>query len=157
MGRDENTPAWVQHLARKVGSYDELVAAKAHLTANGVDVLGPTHHGIFKSIYFFDPNGHRVELACDIGTDTQYAQLRRVAPLMLDECNRPKKAPSPAPLLHMLANEYVRYPSPPPFAGATASLFHPVRRFPASLRSLCRLSSRPPRSAPRRPCHRHPP
>src|SRR3546814_8499264 len=60
-GRDENTPAWVQHLAFKVGSYDELVAAKEHLTANGIDVLGPTHHGIFKSIYFFDPNGHRVE------------------------------------------------------------------------------------------------
>src|SRR3546814_7558669 len=48
MGRDENTPQWVQHLAFKVGSYDELVAAKEHLTANGIDVLGPTHHGIFK-------------------------------------------------------------------------------------------------------------
>src|SRR3546814_17293989 len=42
MGRDENTPAWFQHLALKVGSYDELVAAKAHLTATGVDGLGPT-------------------------------------------------------------------------------------------------------------------
>src|SRR3546814_3995750 len=52
MGRDQNTPQWVQHLAFKVGSYDELVAAKEHLIANGVDVLGPTHHGIFKSIYF---------------------------------------------------------------------------------------------------------
>src|SRR3546814_10256975 len=85
MGRDENTPQWVQHLAFKVGSYDELTQAKAHLTANGVDVLGPTHHGIFKSIYFFDPNGHRVELACDIGTDEQYAELKRVAPLMRSE------------------------------------------------------------------------
>src|SRR3546814_15233872 len=28
MGRDENTPAWVQHPAFQVGSYDELVAAK---------------------------------------------------------------------------------------------------------------------------------
>src|SRR3546814_8568851 len=25
MGRDTNTPAWVQHLAFKVGSFDELV------------------------------------------------------------------------------------------------------------------------------------
>src|SRR3546814_3976075 len=72
MGRDENTPQWVQHLAFKVGSYDELTQAKAHLTANGVDVLGPTHHGIFKSIYFFDPNGHRVELACDIGRSEEH-------------------------------------------------------------------------------------
>ncbi len=49
-------------------SEDELLAAKEHIEAEGIDVLGPTHHGIFKSIYFFDPNGHRVELAADIGT-----------------------------------------------------------------------------------------
>src|SRR3546814_8547809 len=61
MGRDENTPAWVQHLSLNVGSYEELVAVKAHLTATGVDVLGPPHHGIFKSSYFFDPNGHRAD------------------------------------------------------------------------------------------------
>src|SRR3546814_10073786 len=88
MGRDGHAAAWVQPLAFKVCSYGELVAAKAHLEANDVDVLGPTHHGIFQSIYFFDPNGHRVELACDIGTDAQYAELRRVAPLMLDEWSR---------------------------------------------------------------------
>ncbi|MGH6653181.1 MAG: VOC family protein [Sphingopyxis sp.] len=105
MGRDENTPAWVQHLAFKVGSFDELVAAKAHLESEGVDVLGPTHHGIFKSIYFFDPNGHRVELACDIGTAEQYAELRRVAPLMLDEWSQTKKAPRHADWLHTAANE----------------------------------------------------
>ena len=63
MGRDENTPAWVQHLAFKVANEDELLAAKDHVESLGIDVLGPTHHGIFKSIYFFDPNGHRVELA----------------------------------------------------------------------------------------------
>lgn len=28
MGRDENTPAWVQHLALKVDSLDTLLAAK---------------------------------------------------------------------------------------------------------------------------------
>ena len=59
MGRDENTPQWVQHLAFKVDSEDELLAAKEHVESLGIDVLGPTHHGIFKSIYFFDPNGHR--------------------------------------------------------------------------------------------------
>jgi catechol 2,3-dioxygenase-like lactoylglutathione lyase family enzyme len=31
MGRDPNTPAWVQHIALKVGSMDELLAAKARL------------------------------------------------------------------------------------------------------------------------------
>ena len=103
MGRDENTPAWVQHLAFRVASEAELLAAKAHVEAQGITVLGPTHHGIFKSIYFFDPNGHRVELAADIGTDDQYAELRRVAPLMLDEWSQTKKAPRHADWLHEIA------------------------------------------------------
>ena len=101
MGRDEHTPAWVQHLAFKVASMDVLVAAKAHIESEGVDVLGPTHHGIFRSIYFFDPNGHRLELACDIGTAEQYAELRRVAPMMLDEWAVTKKAPQHAQWLHI--------------------------------------------------------
>ena len=29
---------------------------------------GPTDHTIFKSIYFHDPNGHRLELAANVGT-----------------------------------------------------------------------------------------
>jgi catechol 2,3-dioxygenase-like lactoylglutathione lyase family enzyme len=105
MGRDENTPAWVQHLAFKVGSVDELLTAKAHLEAEGVEVLGPTHHGIFKSIYVFDPNGHRIELAADIGSENQYAELRRVAPLMLDEWSETKVAPRHADWLHEAARD----------------------------------------------------
>ncbi|WP_299307364.1 VOC family protein [uncultured Croceicoccus sp.] len=100
MGRDENTPMWVQHLAFEVPDMDALLAAKDHLEAGGVDVLGPTFHGVFRSIYFFDPNGHRVELACNIGTDEQYAELERVAPLMLDEWSRTKRAPRHAAWLH---------------------------------------------------------
>lgn len=101
MGRDEKTPAWVQHLAFKVADFDTLKAAKAHIEAQGVEVLGPTYHGIFRSIYFFDPNGHRLELACDIGTDDQYAELKRVAPLMLEEWDQTKKAPKHADWLHI--------------------------------------------------------
>ena len=105
MGRDENTPEWVQHLAFKVKTQDELKDYKDRLKANGVEVLGVTDHTIFHSIYFFDPNGHRVELACDIGTDEQYAELARVAPLMLEEWSRTKKAPRHADWLHQAANE----------------------------------------------------
>jgi catechol 2,3-dioxygenase-like lactoylglutathione lyase family enzyme len=100
MGRDVNTPAWVQHLAFEVADEPALLAAKEHIVAQGVDVLGPTWHGIFKSIYFFDPNGHRIELACNIGTEAQYAELRRVAPLMLDEWSQTKRAPRHAEWLH---------------------------------------------------------
>ncbi|MFT4025761.1 MAG: VOC family protein [Novosphingobium sp.] len=105
MGRDENTPAWVQHLAFRVGSLDELLAAKAHLESEGVEVLGPTHHGVFKSIYFFDPNGHRIELAADIGTEDQYAELARVAQPMLDEWSQTKQAPRHADWLHKEARD----------------------------------------------------
>jgi len=57
MDRDQNTPAWVQHIALRVANLDALVAAKEELESKGVDVLGPVNHGVFKSIYFFDPNG----------------------------------------------------------------------------------------------------
>ncbi len=105
MGKDPNTPEWVQHIAFKVGTLDELLAAKKNAEAEGLEVLGPTHHGIFKSIYFFDPNGHRLEIACDIGTDEEMAELRRVAPEMLEEWSRTKKAPQHAAWLHEKARD----------------------------------------------------
>ena len=100
MDRDRNTPEWVQHIAFKVATMDDLMNAKARAEEMGLDVVGPTHHGIFKSIYFFDPNGHRLELACDIGTPDQMAQLKSVAQDMLDEWSQTKKAPRHAAWLH---------------------------------------------------------
>jgi len=100
MDKDHNTPAWVQHIAFEVADLDTLLAAKAHIEAEGVEVLGPTYHGVFKSIYFFDPNGHRLELACNIGTPEQYDELQRLAPDMLDEWSRTKRAPRQAAWLH---------------------------------------------------------
>jgi glyoxylase I family protein len=100
MGRDENTPPWVQHLAFELESEAALLAAKAHIEAQGISVLGPTYHGIFKSIYFFDPNGHRIELACNIGTPQQLAELKSLAPAMLEEWSRTRRAPRQAAWLH---------------------------------------------------------
>lgn len=100
MGRDPNTPAWVQHIAFKVDSEKDLLEAKARLEANGVDVIGPTDHTIFKSIYFFDPNGHRLELAADVGTPEMHAKLDEVKWAMLDEWSRTKRAPRHAAWMH---------------------------------------------------------
>jgi lactoylglutathione lyase len=100
MGRDENTPAWVQHLALKVDSLDTLLAMKEKLVAAGIDVIGPTDHTIFKSIYFFDPNGHRLELAADIGTPEMYQKLDEVKWDMLEEWSRTKQAPKHAAWMH---------------------------------------------------------
>jgi catechol-2,3-dioxygenase len=63
MGKDENTPDWVQHIAFKVKDIETLLQYKSHLEDNNIEVLGVTDHSIFHSIYFFDPNGHRLELA----------------------------------------------------------------------------------------------
>ena len=100
MGRDENTPAWVQHLALKVDSVDTLLAAKARLEAGGIEVLGPTNHTIFKSIYFFDPNGHRLEVAADCGTPERLQKLDEVKRDMLEEWSQTRRAPAHAAWMH---------------------------------------------------------
>ncbi|MFT6286059.1 MAG: glyoxylase I family protein [Halieaceae bacterium] len=100
MGTDPNTPDWVQHIAFQVETMDDLLAGKAKLIAEGVDVLGPIDHGIFHSIYFHDPNGHRLELAVNSGTKEEMRTLNEVAPAMLEEWNRTKRAPQHAAWLH---------------------------------------------------------
>jgi glyoxylase I family protein len=92
MGRDENTPEWVQHIAFEVEDYDALLAAKAHVESEGIDVIGPTNHGIFQSI----------ELVANTQTQEQIDELKRVAPDMLEEWSRTKKAPRHAAWLHEL-------------------------------------------------------
>lgn len=61
-----NTPAWVTHFAMKVESQEVLERYKQRLQAAGVEVLGVTDHGFVRSIYFFDPNGLRMELTIDM-------------------------------------------------------------------------------------------
>lgn len=100
MGVDPNTPDWVQHIAFEVEDMTALLAAKATVEAQGLEVIGPTNHGIFQSIYFRDPNGHRLELAANTGTAEEMAELHRVAPAMLEEWSRTKRAPQHAAWLH---------------------------------------------------------
>jgi len=102
MGRDVNTPAWVQHIAFKVDSLQDLEEAKQRLQADGIEVIGPTDHTIFKSIYFHDPNGHRLELAANVGTPDMYQRLDDVKWAMLEEWNATKKAPKHAAWMHDL-------------------------------------------------------
>ena len=100
MGFDPNTPGWVQHLALEVDSLDTLHAAKDRLVAAGIDVIGPTDHTLFQSIYFFDPNGHRLELATNTGTPKMLEKLDEVKYAMLDEWARTKRAPQHARWMH---------------------------------------------------------
>jgi catechol 2,3-dioxygenase-like lactoylglutathione lyase family enzyme len=100
MGRDPNTPEWTQHLALQVESMDALMDAKARLEAGGIAVLGPTDHTIFKSIYFFDPSGHRLELCANTGTPKMAKMLDGAKWDMLNEWAVTKKAPQHARWMH---------------------------------------------------------
>jgi len=100
MGKDPNTPEWVQHIAFKVDSLDSLLAAQARLEAAGIEVVGPTDHTIFKSIYFFDPSGHRLELAADTATPEMNRKLDDVKWVMLEEWARTRRAPRHAAWMH---------------------------------------------------------
>ncbi len=74
-----NTPAWVNHIAFRVDSVQALEDTKARLQAHGIEVLGVTDHHIFKSIYFFDPNGIRLELAAQVACAEQMARESQTA------------------------------------------------------------------------------
>jgi 4-hydroxyphenylpyruvate dioxygenase len=69
---------WINHIAFSVGSLYELQQAKEKLQKLNIDVIGPTNHdGFITSIYFFDPNGLRLELTYQQATKDmidRYAQ-----------------------------------------------------------------------------------
>jgi len=58
----QQNPDWAQHLALEVDSVEALTQAHENLVAHDVEVLGPVDHGFIRSIYFYDPSGHRLEL-----------------------------------------------------------------------------------------------
>jgi catechol 2,3-dioxygenase-like lactoylglutathione lyase family enzyme len=64
-----NTPAWVNHIAFKVPSTEALRAMKVRLESHGIEVVGITDHEFVQSIYFFDPNGVRLEFTTQVVDD----------------------------------------------------------------------------------------
>ncbi|MDR3467241.1 MAG: VOC family protein [Xanthobacteraceae bacterium] len=100
MGRDPNTPEWTQHIAFQVKDMDVLMEAKARAEAAGLDVVGPTDHNIFKSIYFYDPSGHRLELAAWTTTPDKMKKMSDVAYEMVEEWSRTRKPPRHTAWLH---------------------------------------------------------
>ncbi len=104
MQMDPNTPEWVQHLALEIGDMDELNAAKERLENAGVEVVGPTDHAFCQSIYFFDPNGHRLELTVRTETPEMMQRLRDTAEPMLEEWDQTKTVSDKAAWVHENAN-----------------------------------------------------
>jgi catechol 2,3-dioxygenase-like lactoylglutathione lyase family enzyme len=103
MGRDLNTPEWVQHIAFTMKDADALNAAKKELEANGVEVVGPTDHSILQSIYFFDPNGHRLELTAWTATQEMMKKMAEAGEPMLEEWTKSKQTVRQASWAHQQA------------------------------------------------------
>ena len=80
-----NTPLWVNHISFRVNTVEELENTKTRLEAFGVEVLGVTDHHIFKSIYFFDPNGIRLELTAQLADAQAMQKDSTVAHARLNE------------------------------------------------------------------------
>ena len=87
----ETDPDWAQHLALEVPSVEVLEEKLAGLRGNGIDVLGPVDHGFIRSIYFFDPSGHRLELAARTIAAGELDRYAAEADDLLDEWSKRKK------------------------------------------------------------------
>lgn len=98
MSLDPATPTWVQHLALRVDTMEELNSIRQRLEEDGINVVGPTDHTICQSIYFFDPDGHRLEVAVDTLTDEMADALRARAVPLLEEWDRTRQAPEVDPM-----------------------------------------------------------
>jgi len=83
----ERTPWWVKHIAFETDSMEKLVAAKARLETHGVQVLGPKDHDFCQSIYFMDPDGHRLEITVRTEQAGSWQRLAGDAPGNLAEWN----------------------------------------------------------------------
>lgn len=86
-----NTPAWVNHIALRLGSLEELDLMRRRLQDAGVEVVGVTDHHFVKSIYFFDPNGFRLELTVPVGSRELHDAYNAEAPAKLAEWSRLKQ------------------------------------------------------------------
>ena len=72
---DPATPPWVNHLALRVDGRIALESALERLGREGIDTVGIVDHGWFDSIYFFDPNGIRLELVSVTASDAELADM----------------------------------------------------------------------------------
>ena len=94
------TPWWVKHIAFEVDDMKALVEGKARLEAHGVQVLGPKDHGMCQSIYFMDPDGHRLEMTVRTEQADTWQKLEGQAQKELakwNELKRRKYGYKPAP------------------------------------------------------------
>ena len=87
-----NTPEWVHHFAIETNSVEDVLAMRERLVNNGVNVTPLVDHHFVKSIYFFDPNGLRLEVNARTEPPQYLSEAAAAARPALDEWMRSKKA-----------------------------------------------------------------
>lgn len=56
----------MQHVSFELGGFAELQDAYRLFKEKGVAIDHTVYHGITKSVYFFDPDGNRLEVYCNV-------------------------------------------------------------------------------------------
>lgn len=105
MKLDPNTPHWVQHIAMEVDNADALEEHCGKLRDYGVEVIGPIDHAIFKSVYFHDPDGHRLEITYRTETPSAMKELGDLAMPMLEEWSETRQVSKQAAWVHAELNK----------------------------------------------------
>jgi catechol 2,3-dioxygenase-like lactoylglutathione lyase family enzyme len=91
LGRNEmpqpspNTPDWVMHFAMEVDTVEDVLRFRKRLNDAGVKTTDIIDHDFINSIYFFDPNGLRLEVTARVEKPGQLDQMRRDAHGELDK------------------------------------------------------------------------
>ena len=77
IGTTTNCDNWIVHFAFEVESKEDVDSWYTKLVDNKIDVVGPTYlDDWIYSIYFFDPNGLRLEITTRL--DSPRARQRRI-------------------------------------------------------------------------------
>ena len=80
-GNRTTEPIGFDHVSFTVDSREDLFALKDTLEAAGLDVHGAVDHGLFWSIYFFDPNGIPLEATWEMMEITKVPAIEDDDPL----------------------------------------------------------------------------
>jgi catechol 2,3-dioxygenase-like lactoylglutathione lyase family enzyme len=91
-GATHDMPHWVHHFAFEVDTPQEVLAMKERLENNGVEVIGIVDHHFVNSIYFFDPNGLRLEVTVRTAGDDYMSNAKLQARAALDKWTMAKRA-----------------------------------------------------------------
>lgn len=81
----------ISHTALQIeGGLDELKLVYQRMKAKGVEIDFTTDHGLSQSVYFFDPDGNRLEVFCETMTPEDGIEFMRAGratrdPLEMEE------------------------------------------------------------------------